>query len=53
MHITIDCKSKWHILFQGKSRRELEGERIRAERIRREEESYKRPQFVARKYCFD
>jgi len=38
---------------KGKSRRELEGERIRAERIRREEESYKRPQFVARKYCFD
>jgi len=38
---------------KGKSRRELEGERIRADRIRREEESYKRPQFVARKYCFD
>ena len=37
---------------KGKTRRELEGEKIRQERLKREEESFKRPQFVARKYCF-
>ena len=38
---------------KGKTRRELEGERLREERIRRDDEDYmKRPQFVARKYCF-
>ena len=37
---------------KGKTRRELEGERLRAERQKREEEAFKRPTFVARKYCF-
>ena len=37
---------------KGKTRRELEGERLRKERQQRESEAFKRPTFQARKYCF-